>query len=177
MTLPKQHAKCSEYWELLEYSHLAGALHDLVEDLPQAEQVHETVGAGHCPHFSTTAARHSVFSSPNSSHSSSFSPSSSSYLTQQPVLIQDAIQRRHPICDPGSFQLVTFLSQVCSGPPFHLSSPHSFCGTTHVKQPLNFTQTATLSLKRRTSLPVLRTPLSISLPDTSEWIPDKNFSS
>jgi hypothetical protein len=41
------------------YSHLAGALHDLVEDLPQAEEVHETVGAGHRSHLSTAAARHS----------------------------------------------------------------------------------------------------------------------
>ncbi len=138
----------------MNYSHLAGALHDLVENLPQAEQVHETIGAGHRSHLSTAATRHSVFSSPNSSLSSSFSSSSnsssSSYLTQQPFLIQDDIQRLHPICEHDSIQLVTFLSQVCSGPPFHLSFPHPFCGTTHVKQYLNFTQTATLSLKRCT---------------------------
>ncbi len=54
---PKPHPKCSKY---REFSHLAGALHDLVEDLPQAEQVHETVGAGHRSHLATTAARHSV---------------------------------------------------------------------------------------------------------------------
>jgi hypothetical protein len=50
-------AKCDKW---VKYSHLAGALHDLVEDLPQAEQVHETVGAGHRPDLSTAAAHHSV---------------------------------------------------------------------------------------------------------------------
>ena len=37
---------------------LAGALHDLVEDLPQAEEVHEAVGAGRCANLPAAAHPH-----------------------------------------------------------------------------------------------------------------------
>jgi hypothetical protein len=56
----QNHIQSSKNLELLKHSHLAGALHDLVENLPQAEQVHETVGAWHRPNLATAATRHSV---------------------------------------------------------------------------------------------------------------------